>query len=111
MKACNGSNEAKPESVSYRVTASLKPIKSLEHIWMLGNGNTWPVIRYRNNGTAVAVLYDLDSYLPGRTAMFDRIVHKIGDRIENEVPIAGNTGLLIPNEAQPCAFFFSCGIV
>src|SRR5262245_9656383 len=98
MQARNGSNKAKPETVSDCPTTRLQPVKSLEHVLVLSSRNSRSIIGNGDDGGAFAVFRDLNGYVPGRATVFDCIVYKIGDRIEDEIAIASNRHSLVSNK-------------
>src|SRR6202163_4853603 len=82
MKTGDGSDQAKAETISRRVAALLEPVKALEHMLVFVGGNSGPVIGDRDHRGAIDVFVRNDD-LPAGTAMLDRIVHEIGDGIED----------------------------
>ena len=74
------------------------------------SGNSGPVIGDRDDGSAFNDFVRNDD-LPSGTAMFDRIVHEIGDGIEDQVTITSHQHLAIPDNGETGAVLFGCGIV
>jgi hypothetical protein len=99
MQARNGSDKAKPETVSRCATTRLQPVKTLEHVLVFSSGNSRSIIGNRNNGSAFAAFCNLNGYVPRWATMFDRIVNEIGDRIKDEIAIACDANFLIANKA------------
>src|SRR5689334_17663273 len=67
------------------VSAALDPVEPLEDVLVLLEGNAGPTISDRDRGTLVVVTYrDLD--IP--PTVLDGIVDEVGDRVEQEIPVA-----------------------
>ena len=94
MKTGDGSDQTEPETVSRRVATVFEPVKALENVLVFVSGNSGPVIGDRDDGSAFNDFVRNDD-LPSGTAMFDRIVHEIGDGIEDQVTITSHQHLAI----------------
>ena len=110
MKASDGSDQTEPETVSRRVATVFEPVKALENVLVFVSGNSGPVIGDRDDGSAFNDFVGNDD-LPSGAAMFDRIVHEIGDGIEDQVTIASHQHLTIADNAETGAVLFGRGIV
>src|SRR5215831_6625812 len=75
----------------------------------LVGGNARPVIGNRNDRSLLA-LRNFDKDLTGLAAVLERIIDKIGDGIEQEIPIASDEYLLVPGAAEPAAIFLRRGV-
>src|SRR5215831_1201956 len=111
MKTRDGRNQAEPKAVSSRLTTAFEPIKTFEHVLVFGSGNSRSIIGNRDNRAAIAARCDLHGYIPVGAAMFDRIVYKIADGVENKIAVTGNTHPLISDKVKMCALFFCSRIV
>ena len=87
MKTADGSDQTEPETVSRRVATVFEPVKALENVLVFVSGNSRPVIGDRDDGAAFNDFVRNDD-LPSDTAMFDRIVHEIGDGIKDQIAIS-----------------------
>src|SRR3981189_3653776 len=99
MKTGDGSDEAEPETVSRCVAALFEPVKALEYMFVLAGGNSGPVIGDRDDRPTIHV-FVRDDNLPSGAAMLERIVHEIGDRIKDQVTIAGHQHLTIADNDE-----------
>ena len=89
VKAGNRGDQTEAEPIAGRAAATFQPVKALENLLALVDGDSRPIIGDRNDGAAI-VLRDLDRYLTGVTAVLDRVVDEIGHGIEQKVPVARN---------------------
>src|SRR5205809_5970460 len=110
MKTGDGSDQTEPETVSRRVATVFEPVKALENVLVFVSGNSGPVIGDRDDGSAFNDFVRNDD-LPSGTAMFDRIVHEIGDGIEDQVTITSHQHLAIADNGETGAVLFGRGIV
>src|SRR5712671_3348444 len=110
MKTSDGSDQAEPETVSRRVAAVFEAIKALENMLVFAGGNSGPVIGDRDDRTAVDVFVGYDDS-PSDAPVLDRVVHEIGDRVKDEVTVAGHQHLTIAGNAETGAVLFGRGIV
>src|SRR5882724_1238416 len=87
VKTGDGSDQTEPEAVSRRVATVFEPVKALENLLVFVGGNSGPVIGDRDHRPAFNDFVRNDD-LASFAAMFDRIVHEIGDGIEDQITIA-----------------------
>ena len=106
----DGSDQAEPQPVPLRVAAVFEPVKALENLLVFVGGNSVPVIGDRDDRPAIDV-FVRDHDLPSGAAMLDRIVHEIGDGIEDQVAIAGHQHLAIADDGETGALLFGRGVV
>src|SRR5580704_13168966 len=86
MQPRDGSDKAETEAIARAVSAALEPVESLEDALALLERDARTTIRYRDRGAVLGVRRrDLDVASP---AVLDRIVDEVGDRLEQEVPVA-----------------------
>ena len=78
---------AETEAVARRATAFLRTIEAPEDEIALIHGNPGSVVGNRKDGAAVAAI-GADPYEALLAPMFDRVVHQIGDRIKEKVPVS-----------------------
>src|SRR5690242_4298253 len=97
MKAGDGRDEAEAETVTGSVAALFEPVKALEHLLVLLGGNSAPVVRYVHDRPATAVFAG-DDDLPARAPMLDRVIHEIGNRVEDQITVAGRKHLAIAGD-------------
>src|ERR1035438_9197848 len=110
MEAGDGGDQTEPETVSRRVATLFEPVKALENMLVLSGGNSGAVIGNRDNRLTVNVFVGNDDLASG-AAVLDRIVHEIGDRIEDQITIAGHQHLTIADNGETGAVLFGRGIV
>src|ERR1700674_6047432 len=110
MKTGDGSDQTEPETVSGPVATVCEPVEALENVLVLVSGNSGPVIGDRN-GRPPFIDFVGNDDLPSGTAMFDRIVHEIGDGIEDQVTIASHQHLAIADNGETGAVLLGRGIV
>src|SRR5712672_2118203 len=110
MKTGNGSDQAEPETVSRCVATVLESVKPLENMLIFIGGNSGPVIGDRENRRAANVFVRNHDLASG-TAMLDRIVHEIGDRIKDQITIADHQHLTITDDGETSAVLFGRGVV
>src|SRR5262245_47254360 len=105
VKTGNGSHDTEPKAASGSAPASFEPVKTFENVLLLISWKPRPVIGNRDNAPAIAVL-NLDRHLTPFTAMFDGIIDKVGDCIEQQISITSDKHVLIADHAKmPAAFF------
>ena len=109
VKTGNGSHDTEPKPASGSAPAAVEPVKTFENVLLLVSWKSRPVIGNRDNAPAIAVL-NLDRHLTCCTAMFDGIIDKIADCIEQQISITRDKHVLIAGEAQMPAAFFRCSI-
>src|SRR5689334_15702254 len=110
MKTSDGRDETESQTISRSVATVFEPIKALEHMFVLIAWNSGPIIRNRNDRRAIDVL-DGCRDVPSRTAVLDRIVHEIGDRIEDQIAITGHQHFALTDGGEMSAVLFGGGIV
>ena len=81
MQIGNRCNQAETEAVSRPVAAALEPIEPSQHVIALFDRNSGPPIADREN-RPIGASRDRDPDLASIAAMLDRVVDKIGDRVE-----------------------------
>ena len=79
----NGSHDTESKPASGSAPASFEPVKTFENVLLLVSWKSRPVIGNRDKAPAIAVL-NLDRHLTRFTAMFNGIIDKIGDCIEQQ---------------------------
>jgi hypothetical protein len=104
MKPGDGFDKAEPKPVSGGVTAAFEAIKPLKYVWILAGRNSRAIVRYRNDSAAIAVR-NFNGHLPLGTAVFDRVIDEIRNRIKQEISITSNESALISEEAKMSALF------
>jgi hypothetical protein len=109
MQVGDRSYKAESEAVARGATASLQPVEKLEYAVAFIDGNSWPVIGHRNQGSARA-LADRHSYPSRFATMLDGVVHQIGERLEEQVATAGDPNRLIADRLDMAAPFLRRGI-
>jgi hypothetical protein len=87
MQIGNRCNQAKTEAVPRPITAALEPIKPSQHVIAFFDRNSRSSIADREN-RPIGASRDGDLDLAPIAAMLDRVVDKIGDRVEQEIAIA-----------------------
>ena len=105
MKPGNGGDYAQSEATSRSAAAAFEPVKALENVGMLVDGKSRPVIADGNDRFTIAG-HNLDGHPARLTAMLDRIIDEVGNRIEQEVSIARDEYRLIAGQAEMRASFF-----
>src|ERR1700751_5095424 len=90
MQIGNRCNQAQAEAVSRPVTAALEPIEPPHHEVPLIDRNSRPSIADREN-LPIGASRDGDLDLAPLAAMLDRVVDKIGNRVEQEIAIADHS--------------------
>jgi hypothetical protein len=105
MKTGNGSDNAEPKAVSGSAPTPFKPVETLENVRILVRGNSRTIIGDRKQGLAIAVR-NRNGHLTRFTAMFDGVIDKIGNCIEQEISITCDQYSLILDEAQMPTIFF-----
>src|SRR5438128_1196622 len=110
MKTSDGSDQAEAETVPRCVAAVFEPVKALENLLMLFGGNSGPVVRYRDDRSAITAFAGNDDLSAG-APMLDRVIHEIGNGIEDQIAVAGHTHLMIADDGKAGAGRFGRGIV
>ena len=106
MQLSDGSDKAQTKAMAWAAPASLDPVESLENVLALLERNAGPTISDRNRGALVFVTNrDLD--IPA--AVRDGIVDEIGDRVEQEIPVAIHGHLSAAFEFNAAALLFGRG--
>ena len=83
----NRCNQAEAQAVSRPVAAALKPIEPSQHVIAFFQRNSGSPIADREN-RSIGASRDGDLDFAPIAAMLDRVVDKIGDRVEQEIAIA-----------------------
>jgi hypothetical protein len=109
MDTGNGSNKAEAEPIARSVATPFKPVKALENVLAFIVRNSRSIVLDRNDSTAV-VLSDRHGHLTGVTAVFDGVVDKIGDSIEQKVPVSRDEYALIHDSIEMSTLVFGGGI-
>src|SRR5262245_48945563 len=91
MQTGDRRHQAEPQAVAGGAPAVLEPIEAPEHVLALVGGNSRAVVGDRDDGAAIA-LPDLHAHPARFAAVFDGVVHQIGDRVEQEVAVTGDQG-------------------
>ena len=110
MKTGDGSDQAEPEAISRRVSTVFEPVKALENMLVFAGGNSGPIIGDRDDSSTVDVFVRYDDP-PSGAPVLDRVVHEIGDRIKDQVTIAGHQHLTIAGNAETGAVLLGRGIL
>src|SRR5712692_1282804 len=76
VEAGNRRDQTEAQPIAGRAATAFQPVKALENLLTLVDGDSRPIIGDRNDGGAIVVRH-LDSYLTGVTAVLDRIVNEI----------------------------------
>jgi hypothetical protein len=88
VKVGDGRDEAEAEAVARAVPAALEAIKPPEDVLAFLKRNSRAAIGNRKNGS-IGVVGDGDRNLSvSLAAVLDRVVDKIGDGVEQQIPIA-----------------------
>ena len=82
-------NQAKTEAVSRPVAAALEPIEPSQHVIAFFDRDSGSPIADREN-RPIGASRDGDPDLAPIAAMLDRVVDKIGDRVEQKIAIANH---------------------
>jgi hypothetical protein len=90
MQIGNRGNQAQAEAVSGPIAAALEPIEASQHVIAFIDRNSGPPIADREN-RPIGASRDGDLDLAPIAAMLDRVVDKIGDRVEQEIAIADHS--------------------
>ena len=108
MQLSDGRDKTETEAIARAASAALDPVESLEDVLALLEGNARPTISDRDRGTVVVVLHrDLDIASP---AVLDGIVDEVGDRVEQEIPIAKDGHPPAALELHATAHLFGRGV-
>ena len=104
MQIGNRCNQTETEAVSGPVAAALEPIKPSQHMSAFTDRNSGSSIADRENRHSGA-LHDGDPDLAPIAAMLDRIVDKIGDRVEQEIAIPDHRHAFSCRKPEPDGLF------
>src|SRR5262249_31949944 len=108
VRLSDGRDKAEAEAIARAVSAPLDPVEPLEDVRALFEGNARSMISDRNRGTVTAVPpRDLDIAGP---AMLDRIVDEVGNRVEQEIPVAKHGHPAVALELHATALLFGRGV-
>jgi hypothetical protein len=99
MQTRNGGDKTESKSVTWHAAAAFKPIEALEHMLMFVGGNSRPIV---GNGerSSITIPRDINDHLATFAAMLDGIIDQVGQRVEQEISIAGDKHALVPGNAQ-----------
>ena len=89
MQIGNRCNQAETKAVSGPVAAALEPIEPSQNVLALLDRYSGPPIADGENRPSGALRYG-DPNLAPIAAMLDRVVDKIGDRVEQKIAIANH---------------------
>src|ERR1044071_420345 len=107
MQLSDGSNKTETEAIAGADSAALDPVESLEDVLALLEGNARPTISDRDRGTVGVVPHrDLDIADP---AVLYGIVDEVGDRVEQEIPVAKDGHPPAALEVHATALLFGRG--
>src|SRR5260370_38119679 len=87
MKLGNSCNEAETKTIAGAVAAALEAIKPSEDVLALVNRNSRSAVGDRKKGP-ISALRNRHRNPAFTTAVLDRVVDKIGERVEQQIPIA-----------------------
>jgi len=90
METGNSRDQTEPKPVAGHRAASLQPIEALEDMLELVRGNTWPVVRNRQDRFTIFLL-DANNHNATLTAVLDGIVDKIRYSVEQQIAIGADT--------------------
>src|SRR5271169_4034732 len=100
MQIGNRRNQAKAEAVSRPVAAALESIEPSQYVIAFFDRNSGSPITDREN-RPIGASRDGDLDLTPIAAMLDRVVDKIGDRVEQEIAIADHGHCFACTKLQP----------
>jgi hypothetical protein len=110
VKVGDGRDEAEAEAVARALPAALEAIKPAEDVLAFLNRNSRAAIGNRKNGS-IGVARDGDrNRSVSFAAVLDRIVDKIGDGVEQQIPIADHLRSITGSEPQRYAVLLRRGI-
>jgi hypothetical protein len=109
METDNSSDQTEAKAIAGRGAASFQTIEALEHLLNLVRGNTWSVVRNRQDHLTI-LLPCADDHNATLTAVLDGIVDEIRYSIEQQVAIRADTRASVTDylDAPTLAF---CGCV
>ena len=110
MQAGDGRDQAEAEAIARCIAALFEPIEALENLIVLTGGNSRSVVGDRNHGHA-AHIFTGNHDLPGEAAVLERIVDDVGDRVENQVAIAGDHYLAVTDHDETGTTLLGCGVI
>ena len=90
METSNSRDQTEPKPVAGHRAASLQPIEALENMLELIRGNTWAVVRNRQNRFTIFML-DANNNNATLTAVLDGIVDEIRYSVEQQIAIGLDT--------------------
>src|SRR6516165_322235 len=109
METGNSCGQTEPKPIAGHRSASLQPIEALENMLELVRGNTWSVVRNRQNRFTIFLL-DANNHNATLTAVLDGIVDEIRYGVEQQIAIGADTHRPVTDylDAPTLAF---CGCV
>src|SRR5215472_16888514 len=109
METGNSRDHTEPKPIAEHRAASLHPIEALENMLDLVRGNTWSVVRNRQNRFTIFLL-DANNHNATLTAVLDGIVDEIRYGVEQQIAIGADTHRPVTDylDAPTLAF---CGCV
>ncbi len=99
MEAGHRGNEAEPQAIAGCRPALLQADKAVQHMLALFGRNARPGIGHHNRA-AIALRGDRERHPPAAWGIFDRIINKIGQGLEQQMPIAAQARRLAALDGQ-----------
>ncbi len=110
METRDRGDKAEPQPIARRAAAPLEPVKATEYVLMLVERNSRTIVGDRNHRAIIAPVQP-DHDLARLAAMFDRVVHQVGERVEQEVAVPGNQHRLLPDHLKIDFLFLRSSVV